>query len=109
MGDPKICVVSWTSGKFDILRQYEMMVERGWALGTTQFPTGVHFTITMQHTDPEWVDMFLDDVRDTAHECMKTPKTKAEGEGALYGMAQTIPDRSLVQDITYAFYNKYYC
>merc|ERR1719230_228345 len=108
MGDPKVCVVAWTSPYFDILRQYELLKERNWFVSSTQFPTGIHFTVTMQHTHEGWVETFVTDVRETAAICMKNPAEKAKGEAALYGMSQTIPDRSLVKEVGYLFWHRYY-
>ncbi|XP_063714413.1 sphingosine-1-phosphate lyase 1-like [Symsagittifera roscoffensis] len=108
MGDPQICVVSWTSYQFDIWRQFELLTKRKWFLGTTQFPGGIHFTVTMKHVEQEWLDSFLKDIRETAEICMQSPEEKANGQAAMYGMSQTIPDRSLIKEMTYMFWDRYY-
>lgn len=108
MGEPKVCVVAWTSPHFEILRQYEMLKERDWVVSATQFPTGIHFTVTMQHTGDGWLENFVKDIKETAAMCMRNPEEKATGEAALYGMSQTIPDRSLVKEVGYLFWQRYY-
>lgn len=42
---------------------------------------------------------FVDDMKECVAEVMKTPKEKATGSAAMYGMAQAIPDRSLVEEL----------
>ena len=56
MGDPKVCVVSWTSEDFDIWRQFELLTERTWFLGTTQFPGGqvLKFSVTADNKSLDW-------------------------------------------------------
>jgi len=39
---------------------------------------------------------------------MKTPGKKAEGAGAIYGMAQAVPDRSIVDNIARCFIDTLY-
>ena len=41
-------------------------------------------------------------------ECMKLPDKSAEGMGVVYGMAQSIPDRSIVSDIACQYLNSIY-
>ena len=54
----------------------------------------------MPHTKEGVKDRFLSDVREIAGELIKLPRTDDEGSAALYGMAQSLPDRSIVEDIT---------
>ena len=46
---------------------------------------------------------FVDDMKDCVADVMKTPEEKATGSAAIYGMAQAIPDRSLVEELA-SFY-----
>jgi sphinganine-1-phosphate aldolase len=108
MGEPFICAVSWTSDQFDIFRQLSLMKDRGWILGSNQFPSGIHMTITMQHTVDGWIEDFSKDIRETAQECLIDPSIKAEGEAAMYGLSQAIPDRSIIDQLTFAYYDRYY-
>lgn len=39
---------------------------------------------------------------------MKSPGSKTTGAGAMYGMAASIPDRSIVGDLTKAYLDAFY-
>lgn len=55
------------------------------------------------HTRPGIAEKFVNDVETSVTEIMKDPKAPVEGKMALYGMSQTIPDRSVVGDFTKLF------
>jgi sphinganine-1-phosphate aldolase len=40
---------------------------------------------------------------------MKDPNAEAGGKAAMYGMAQSIPDRSIVSEIACGYFDAYYC
>ncbi len=46
-------------------------------------------------------DKFVSDVRDITKKCMADPESCDKGSAAIYGMAQSIPDRSVVDKITW--------
>ncbi|KAE8280369.1 Sphingosine-1-phosphate lyase 1 [Larimichthys crocea] len=48
-------------------------------------------------------DQFINVVREQVAIIMKNPKEKTTGMGAIYGMAQSIPDRSMVTEISRGF------
>lgn len=98
-GKPEVTVIGFGSNEFDIYRLSNFLSERGWHINPLQFPSSVHFCVTMCHTKDGVADNFLKDLREGVSAVLKAPKDKATGTGALYGTAQTIPDRSLVKDI----------
>lgn len=55
------------------------------------------------HTAPGVADKFLEDVRIALEDILKEPGIPVEGKMALYGVAQSISDRSLVGDFTRSF------
>lgn len=55
------------------------------------------------HTRPGVADNFINDVESVVTELMKNPEKPVEGKMALYGVAQAIPDRSIVGDFTKLF------
>jgi len=97
MGQPEVSVVAWTSDHFDIYSLGEQMRKRGWNLNSLQYPSSIHFCVTYANKDS--ADEFIADISAIAKELMKHPEKKAEGAGALYGVAQAIPDRSLVDQM----------
>jgi len=97
MGQPEVSVVAWTSDHFDIYSFGEQMKKRGWNLNSLQYPPSIHFCVTYANKDS--AEAFVADLAAIAKELMKNPGKKAEGAGALYGVAQQIPDRSLVDQM----------
>lgn len=72
-------------------------------MNTLQYPSGIHICVTLMHTKPGVADNFINDVETFVKEIMKNPGKPVEGKMAIYGMSQTIPDRSIVGDFTRIF------
>jgi len=109
MAPVDVSVIAFTSDYFDIFMMSTELGERHWHLNPLQFPSGLHIAVTMQHTKQGVADRFVKDVREVASKLMKLPPgQKAEGKGAIYGLSQQIPDRSIITDITTAFLDTYY-
>lgn len=58
------------------------------------------------HTKPGVAEKFIKDVEEIVFELMKDPKKPVEGKMALYGTAQNIPDRSIVEQFTKIYLDK---
>ncbi|XP_026164985.1 sphingosine-1-phosphate lyase 1 [Mastacembelus armatus] len=102
-GDPEVSVVAIGSDVFDIFRLSNALTSKGWNLNTLQFPSSIHICCTVLHTQPGVTDQFIRDVREQVAIIMKNPKEKTTGMGAIYGMAQSIPDRSMVTEVSRGF------
>ncbi|XP_029636366.1 sphingosine-1-phosphate lyase 1 [Octopus sinensis] len=100
LGDPKMSVIAFTSKEFDIYRLSDALTAKGWTLNPLQFPASIHMCVTLTHTKPEVVERFEKDVAESVEVILQNPSEKCQGAGALYGMSQTIPDRSIVEDVT---------
>jgi len=107
-GKPEMSVIAIGSLDFDIFRLSSELVNRGWNLNNLQFPSSIHICCTMPHTKPGVADCFLKDVQESVAAIMMAPQAKTTGAGALYGMAQAIPDRTLVSDIANCFIDAIY-
>ncbi|XP_065654329.1 sphingosine-1-phosphate lyase 1 isoform X2 [Hydra vulgaris] len=103
-----VSVVSFTSDIFDIFLMSNELKKKKWHLNPLQFPSGIHIAITMRHTKDGVADRFVNDIKEVAARLMKNPFEKAEGQGAIYGLSQQIPDRSIITEITTAFLDSYY-
>jgi sphinganine-1-phosphate aldolase len=64
--------------------------------------------VTHVHTQPGVADQFLADVRAKVADLMKDPEKPVEGRMAIYGVAQAVPDRSIVGDFTKCFLDSMY-
>ncbi|XP_076025373.1 sphingosine-1-phosphate lyase 1 isoform X2 [Genypterus blacodes] len=102
-GDPEVSVVAIGSDVFDIFRLSNALTSKGWNLNTLQYPSSIHICCTVLHTQKGVADQFISDVREQVAIIMKNPKEKTTGMGAIYGMAQSIPDRSMVTEISRGF------
>ncbi|XP_027714171.1 sphingosine-1-phosphate lyase 1 isoform X2 [Vombatus ursinus] len=102
-GNPQVSVIALGSHDFDIFRLSNLMTAKGWNLNILQFPSSIHFCITLLHTRPKVSMLFLKDVRESVTQIMKNPKARTTGMGAIYGMSQTVPDRKMVAELTESF------
>lgn len=88
----------------------------------------IHICVTALHTRPGVSDKFISDVRNSVQEILKDPDVPVEGkvmicfllfyffkylmhfilQMALYGVAQSLPDRSIVKDFTCHFLDSMY-
>ncbi|XP_053603347.1 sphingosine-1-phosphate lyase [Plodia interpunctella] len=107
-GKPATSVVAFGSKKFDIFKMADTLHKKGWSLNALQFPSGVHICLTHAHTQAGVAQRFVQDVRDAAAYCLQHASEPVEGKMAIYGVAQEIPDRSLVSDITKHFIDSTY-
>jgi len=99
VGSPSVSVIAIRSSYFNIYHLGDMMAEKGWNLSATQFPACIHISLTYLHTQEGVADRLLTDLRAVAAQLRKQPPSDAEGSAAVYGMAQSLPDRSIVADI----------
>uniref|UniRef100_A0A1L8E2I0 sphinganine-1-phosphate aldolase n=1 Tax=Nyssomyia neivai TaxID=330878 RepID=A0A1L8E2I0_9DIPT len=100
LGQPATSVIAFGSKTFDIYRLAGALSALGWNLNNLQFPPACHICVTFMHTREGVADSFLKDVQQQITEIMKDPGKPAEGKMAIYGVAQSLPDRSLVGDFT---------
>ncbi|XP_053162023.1 sphingosine-1-phosphate lyase 1 isoform X2 [Hemicordylus capensis] len=99
-GKPEVSVIAFGSDTFDIYQLLNFLTAKGWNLNVLQFPSSIHISVTLLHTKPGVAELFLNDIRGSVSEIMKDPKAKTTGMGAVYGMAQAVPDRSMIAEIT---------
>ncbi|KAI5646487.1 hypothetical protein NE865_01420 [Phthorimaea operculella] len=107
-GKPATTVIAWGSNEFDIFKMADLLHKKGWALNALQFPSGIHICVTHAHRQPGVAERFVSDVKETAAACLKDGDKPVVGKMAIYGVAQSIPDRSLVSDITKQFIDSMY-
>jgi len=107
-GTPATTVVALGSNDFDIFRLSDKLCKKGWNLNALQFPSGIHFTVTYMHIIDGIADAFINDVKEIVIDLLKDPGQKVEGKMAIYGVAQGVPDRSLIGEFTRAFLDSMY-
>lgn len=107
-GTPATSVIALGSSNFHIYKLSKALNLKGWNLNPLQFPCGVHLCVTYVHTQPGVADQFLSDVRTELSTILKNPETPVEGKLAIYGMSQSISDRSIVGDFAKFFLDSMY-
>ncbi|XP_050343345.1 sphingosine-1-phosphate lyase [Nymphalis io] len=107
-GKPATTVIAFGSKTFDVFKLADKLHKKGWSLNALQFPSGIHIAVTHAHTQAGVAERFVEDVRAATSACLKEGGEPVEGKMAIYGVAQGIPDRSLVSDITKYFIDSMY-
>ena len=108
LGTPKLSVIAVGSNDFNIYCLSSALTARGWNLNSLQFPKSFHICLTLLHTKKGVAERFLKDVRECTAEIMKDPNVKPTGTAAMYGMAQALPDRSIVSELAAGFIDLLY-
>lgn len=98
IGNPVGPVVAWGARDVDVFRVGDAMSKKGWALNTLHKPNAMHICITARHT--QVMDELLADLREAVHFVKTTPATK-DGFAPVYGMAASLPDRTVISDFLY--------
>jgi glutamate/tyrosine decarboxylase-like PLP-dependent enzyme len=97
LGDP-LFVIAFSSLSLDIYQVMERMAQRGWSLNGLHKPSCVHLCVTLRHTQPGVAERFTNDLRLSVAETRQNPDEKT-GMAPVYGMAASLPLRSVVSDI----------
>ncbi|KXJ12320.1 sphingosine-1-phosphate lyase 1 [Exaiptasia diaphana] len=103
LGDPKVSIVAFGSHDFNIYCLGTSLTERGWCLNCLQNPAAIHYCITLLTTQQGVADRFIKDIKECTAKLLNDPNAKTTGMGAIYGMAQSIPDRSMVSELACGF------
>jgi len=104
VGDPKLCICSFTSKEFNIYTLLSEMKKLGWTMGVLQFPPALHLDVTGLTTKTGVIDEFIKDLKECTGRLMAQDKKAApEGAAAVYGMASQIPDRKIVAELAQFF------
>lgn len=107
--EPAVTVVSFESDVFDINRLAEPLADEcGWDINILQFPSAMHLCVTMAHTPDGVAERFLSDLAACTAPLVANPGEKVTGSGAMYGLAQSLPDRSIVEDVCKAYIDTVY-
>ncbi len=97
LGDP-LWVIAFGSKTLDIYRVMDFMTERHWGLNGLHKPPCVHICVTLRHTQEGVAERFIEDLSNAVEHVRANPSEKG-GMAPVYGMAATMPVRSLVGDM----------
>ncbi len=123
IGDPMVSVVAFlsTDPVIDIYEIADAMSARHWHLNSLQDPPGLHVAVTLPMTQPGAVDRLIDDLVDVVTkekeklaekvrngESRESIKKKKGNTAQLYGVAGSLPDKSVVERIVVAYLDTLY-
>ncbi|HHO76289.1 MAG TPA: aminotransferase class V-fold PLP-dependent enzyme [Deltaproteobacteria bacterium] len=96
-GDP-LWVIAFGSDRLNIYRVMDYMTGRNWGLNGLHKPSCIHICVTLRHTQRGVAGRFLEDLRSAVNYVKAHPDEKGS-MAPVYGMAATMPDRSIVGDM----------
>jgi sphinganine-1-phosphate aldolase len=102
IGNPLLSVVSFDATlPIKTYAVADLVSRNGWHLNILQFPPSIHIACTLLTTVA--VDELINDVRNAVQVLIKDP-TAGNGElSAIYGTAASVPDRSIIEDVSKGF------
>ncbi len=90
--------IAFSSRTLDIYRIMDYMTGKGWSLNGLHRPASVHICVTLRHTQKGVAERFIQDLQSAVEHVKEHPEEKG-GMAPVYGMAATIPDRTIVADL----------
>ncbi len=96
-GDP-LWVIAFGSGTLDIYKIMDYMTRHRWNLNGLHKPACVHICVTLRHTQPGVAERFIDDLKSAVAHVKQNPDEEG-GMAPVYGMAATLPLRSVAGDM----------
>ncbi|EME50214.1 hypothetical protein DOTSEDRAFT_68929 [Dothistroma septosporum NZE10] len=114
IGKPMVSVVSFRAANtkntpslvVDIYDIADGMSAKGWHLNALQDPAAIHVAVTIPIVKA--VDELIRDLEEVVEACKGKASSKKGDAAALYGVAGSIPDKSIVRDLASGFLDTLY-
>ncbi len=97
LGD-SLWVIAFASDSLDIYRVLDRLSALGWSLNGLHKPACLHLCVTLRHTRAGVAERFIRDLKQAVAETRANPDAEG-GMAPVYGMAATLPVRSVVADL----------
>ena len=117
LGNPLVSVVAFTSSTLDIYDIADGMSGKGWHLNSLQSPPAIHVAVTLPIVQA-WEQLVSDLKIVIEEEKLKEKQRMLEGKdakgkskgdsAALYGVAGSLPNKSIVVELSQAFLDTLY-
>ncbi|KAI9099865.1 pyridoxal phosphate-dependent transferase [Phlyctochytrium arcticum] len=102
IGDPIISVVAFEAvSPFNTYAVADLLSRKNWHLNVLQNPAAIHIACTMLTVNS--ADALVADVKDALETLRKDPKAGNGDVAAIYGTAASVPDRTIIADVTRGF------
>ncbi|KAI8055085.1 pyridoxal phosphate-dependent transferase [Syncephalis plumigaleata] len=107
LGKPLMTALSFAAdAPLNVHAVNDAMSRRGWHLSSLQEPDAVHISCTLLTV--KRADDFCKDLQAAVDEVRADPSLNKKGQAAIYGMAATIPDKSLIGEVAKGFVDALY-
>ncbi|OUM55222.1 hypothetical protein BVG19_g4717 [[Candida] boidinii] len=110
IGDPKLCVVSFTSDLINVHELGDLLTEKGWHLSCLQKPTALHLAATTLSVPI--IDELIQDIKDTVAKLLPSStgndKRKESETATLYGVAGSIHTGKIADKVVATFLDTLY-
>jgi glutamate/tyrosine decarboxylase-like PLP-dependent enzyme len=108
MGQPiGVFAFTATDDSLNIYQVLDQLSARGWSLTGLQRPAGIHVSPTLRHAEPGVAERFAADLKEAVAFVRENPDFMG-GMAPIYGLAATVPDRSLVHGMLQQVMDVYY-
>jgi len=98
--------VAFGSKTLNVYDISDKMSAKGWNLNSLQNPPAVHIACTLLTVSHD--EQFLQDLKESINEIKSDPNKKSSQTAAIYGMAASIPDKSIVNEVACGFLDALY-
>lgn len=95
-GDP-LFVIAFGSDSLDVFAISDYMTQKGWSLNGLQLPPALHIALTIRHTQPEFLERFLQDLKEAVAYVRLHPEMQGS-LGPVYGMAGNVAFQGAVHE-----------
>jgi hypothetical protein len=95
------------SDSLNVYQVLDQMSNRKWVLTGLQRPPGIHLSPTLRHAQPGVAERFVEDLQASVQFVRENPHVQ-DGMAPIYGLAATLPDRSIVHGMLKQIMDVYY-
>ncbi len=115
IGDPLVSVVCFRANRLTHpgLKTYaiaDLISRKGWHLNILQFPGKIHWAHSLEAIHiactlltVDAIDTLIKDVKESVEALIKDPSLGNGDVAAIYGTAASVPDRSVIGDVSAGF------
>lgn len=107
LGDRTYGVFAFGSDELDIYQVLDQLSARHWALTGLQHPAGIHVSTTLRMAQPGVAERFVSDLRASVKAVQENPNAEG-GFAPIYGLAASIPDKTIVHEMLRKLMDVYY-
>jgi len=105
IGNPELNIIAYKSDGVNIYQVASEMKKSGWDLSILQNPPSFHICITNLHLENDLATQFCQDLKKSVEYVRNNDNKELTGTVAIYGLASTINEPTLIQEVTNSYLN----